>query len=869
MAVNIGPKVGIDGYADFTRSMKNIINQSKTLAAEMKNVTSSFDVNDRSQEKLTAQMGVLQKQINVQAQQVKLLGAQYAESSQKSDELSKALEKAVQEHGKMSDEARKAATALDNQERAVEEVRRAYLNSQTALNKMNAQMGELRSEATKVKSPMESLEDTIQGQKNELARLEKEYGDMVLAFGKGSSSAERLRGEIRELNGELKANQARMDDAKMSASDLGEEFKEVADDSSDFGGSFSGFGDFLGAGAIIEVAKGIADSIGGIIDETKEYRKIMASLDVSSSAAGYSADETAASYEKLYSVLGDDQTAATATANLQALKLPQEQLAEITNAAIGAWATYGDSIPIDSLSEAINETIKTGNVTGAFADVLNWAGQNEDAFNEKLSSAADEADRANIVLQAMADQGLIKAGEAWQQNNQDIQKANQAQLDFMENSSQLAASFSPLVTAIKEASANALGFLADAFSGVDFGGIVDGETSLQEFSGQLSDAIASVASGLSMNLPSMIQTGTQMVGAVISGIVQAVPQVIASAKSMIETFTAGIAQSFPALIQSGISALAEFTTGLRTDIGGLVDSALTMMKTLADGLIQSLPALIESVPLIVSNIAGIINDNAPKLIATGFDVITNLISGIIDSIPTIIANIPQILMAIADTITAFNWLSLGGTIVKGLSNGIQNLVGTIKDAAGNTVSELVSSLKSGFAQLPKMALSWGKDMISGFIHGITDSIGGIVDAVAGVASSISSYLHFSRPDIGPLRDYENWMPDMMAGMAKGIKQSTWMLKDALDASLSDIHFARDFSCELVAARRICEPVVYRPEVYQPEYGAVGSQGRSITVELGGITINTGGGQDFDIHEISQECSRQIEMNLQRKRAVYA
>lgn len=111
----------------------------------------------------------------------------------------------------------------------------------------------------------------------------------------------------------------------------------------------------------------------------------------SSQKAGYSAEQTEQSYKQLYGILGDEQTAATALANLQALGLSQEQLTVLTDAAIGAWATYGDSIPIDGLAEGINETVKAGAVTGTFADVLNWAGTSEDDFNAKLEKANSES----------------------------------------------------------------------------------------------------------------------------------------------------------------------------------------------------------------------------------------------------------------------------------------------------------------------------------------------------------------------------------------------------------------------------------------------------------------------------------------------
>ena len=216
----------------------------------------------------------------------------------------------------------------------------------------------------------------------------------------------------------------------------------------DAGKEASNFGDYLKAGAIVEGSKAIISGMKDIADESREYMKIMGSLEISSQAAGYTAEQTASSYKTLYGVLGDDQTAATTTANLQALGLSQSQLDQIINGTIGAWATYGDSIPIDSLSEAINETVKTGNVTGTFADVLNWAGTSEDEFNAKLQAANSESERANLVLQELANQGLMTAGQAWQENNEALFESNQANADLQEQLSELGETVMPIITAV-------------------------------------------------------------------------------------------------------------------------------------------------------------------------------------------------------------------------------------------------------------------------------------------------------------------------------------------------------------------------------------------------------------------------------------
>lgn len=116
----------------------------------------------------------------------------------------------------------------------------------------------------------------------------------------------------------------------------------------------------LAVGAVVGGIQQLGSAMFDLVESTQEYRTIMASLEQSSQSAGYTTEQTAQTYERLQSVLGDTQTAATATANLQAIGLSQQDLMTVTDAAIGAWARYGDSIPIDGLAESINETIQAG-----------------------------------------------------------------------------------------------------------------------------------------------------------------------------------------------------------------------------------------------------------------------------------------------------------------------------------------------------------------------------------------------------------------------------------------------------------------------------------------------------------------------------
>ena len=268
----------------------------------------------------------------------------------------------------------------------------------------------------------------------------------------------------------------------------------------------------------------------------------------------------------------------------------------------------------------------------------------------------------------------------------------------------------------------------------------------------------------------------QLMQQFVNGFTTWLPQIVAVGTQMIQQLGQGLVQGIPNFLAQALPMVLQFTESLRANFSNIVDAGIDLLLDLVQGIANGLPALIEYVPQIVSNIAGLINDNAPKILQAGIQVIITLVQGLINAIPTIIANIPQIIGAIADTITAFNWLNLGATVIKTIGNGLLSMANGLKGFMQSTLSGALDYIKG----LPGQALQWGKDLISGFIDGIIGNIGNLINSVKNVAATIASYLHFSRPDIGPLRDYETWMPDMMQGMASSLRANVYHLTDALD-----------------------------------------------------------------------------------------
>ena len=359
-----------------------------------------------------------------------------------------------------------------------------------------------------------------------------------------------------------------------------------------------------------------------------------------------------------------------------------------------------------------------------------------------LSLASSGADKFNGVLQQMqADSGLT-------QTAYDTMTDTMAyKLDGVKTNAQNlgTALFDAVSGRLGEGVALAGGYLQTLSESVQQNGIAG-----------LAQGLAAVFTDLATNVgPQLLQTGMDLLGKLGDGLVTGIPQLLAQAMPVV----------------------ANLASGLRENAGQLVDAGIQFILNLATGLMNGLPTMIMYLPGIVSDIAGIINDNAPKLLVAGVQLIVTLGQGLIQAIPALVANLPQIIQAVVDVWTAFNWLDLGGKVIKLMGSGIKNMAGFVSSSVKGMMEQPIAYLKS----LPEKFCQWGKDMIQGMIRGITSMIDGVVGSVKNVASAIASVIHFSRPDIGPLRSYEQWMPDFMSGLAKGIRDNLWMVEDAADA----------------------------------------------------------------------------------------
>ena len=693
----------------------------------------------------------------------------------------------------------------------------------------------------------ELLNDSIESTEEKLDSLREAEKQVQQQFERGEVSQDQYNGLQREIIATEQAlgrlqNEARDTENRINGIDEKpiEQVEDAAEDAGDAlrdaGDDASHFGDMLKAGAIVEGVSGLVDSMSQLADETREYQRIMGSLEVSSERAGYSAEETADTYRQLYGVLGDDQTAATTTANLQALGFAQEDLKDLTNAAIGAWATYGDSIPIDGLAESINETIQAGQVTGNFADVLNWAGTSEDDFNAKLENAADSTERANIVMEELARQGLVEAGEAWQKNNESLVESNQAAADFQDTMAEMSERLSPVLTAVQNGINQLLGSVLDMTEGIDFSAVGDSiEASfsfvIDTILPKLRDGFQWILDNREALVTALIVIGsavtTYMAGQQVAAFATTtLPKIISGFSTFFTTLSGG-GGVFAALTGAinpvtlaiaGIAAAVGVVVGafatlwttseeFRTNITAIWSQLVTTFQTFTQGIVDRLNELgfnFENIGQVIQaawqalcDFLAPVFEGAFQAVATIFDTITGAILGVLDFfIGVFTGDWEQALNGIKEFWGSI-WDGICGifeTIIDtlmGIGEVILNWFGTTWEDALNSVKDFFTNIWNNivdfFSGLPGRMADIGYNIVTGIWNGISGAAGWLWNQISGFCSNIvngiKSFFGINSPSKLMEDAVGKWLPP---GIAVGFEDAMPKAMREIDASMGDI-----------------------------------------------------------------------------------
>lgn len=223
-------------------------------------------------------------------------------------------------------------------------------------------------------------------------------------------------------------------------------------------------------------------------------------------------------------------------------------------------------------------------------------------------------------------------------------------------------------------------------------------------------------------------------------------------------------------------------------------------------LVAAIGPLILIVGTLMSSLGAIITQ-APIIIAAFLGIIPVIKSAAVAFLELTAAAAPWLLIAAAVAAIGYaiykNWDDISAGAQKMADNvkdafdsfiqklndvktNVQNAIPDIIDFFKQLPSKIVAALKEGiqkikeeFNRMVQTAKESGQHFIDGFVKGIMDRVGKIVEAVKNVADTVKNFLGFTRPDKGPLHEYEQWMPHFMQGLAKGIRNNVGLVKSAI------------------------------------------------------------------------------------------
>lgn len=545
-----------------------------------------------------------------------------------------------------------------------------------------------------INAKIKQLNNTTDLQRKKVDALQKQYSDLISkGLDPTSKQAVELRTKINNETTALNKNEKELKQQTAALQNLGNESEDAAKSTDDLADSTkstgSGFAGLKGSAgiAVAAIAAVAAAAIAGVkalldlAESTRETRTAMSRLETGFTTAGHSAEDATNTYKTLYGVLGDADRASEAAGHLALLADNTQDLEKWTDIATGVYAQFGDSLPIEGLTEAANETAKVGDVTGVLADALNWAGVNEEDFQEKLDECSTEQERQQLITETL--NGLYAdQSEKFKELNKDIIAANEAQADLTQAQADLGAAMEPLNTKLTEFKTNiienvtpTLTLLADDFTAV-FNG-VSGST--QKLSTDITNTFNNILTDLSTKLPEYGQKGIDIITSLMNGISEMLPQLLPMAVT-------------------GITNLATTITS-EENLDKMWESGEKLFSSLGEGLKKAIPILLKSIPTIVGNIAKKFAEDPLYFINTGVEFIGDIISGLWQGLKDMFSQIPDMVKDIADTFINEGLPKLkeaGKELIGGLKDGMLSVAGGIWGGFKGVGNSIVNGAKSFF-----------------------------------------------------------------------------------------------------------------------------------------------------------------------------
>lgn len=650
---------------------------------------------------------------------------------------------------------------------AMQEAKRAVAVANSEFKEAASTCDDWTKSSDGLKAKLKQLDTTLSSQKTILSALERQYELTVAEMGEGSKAADDLKIKINNQKAAINNTEREMSKyeetleevskAEKTAAKTGKDVTEVLDDmgkeAEDAGDGFTvlkGAVATFAGNAMSSLVGGIKDgitSLMGLAAETREYREDLAKLETAYKTAGLSTEAATKVYKDFYAVLGEEDRSVEAVNHLAKFAQSQEDLTKWTTIATGVWGTFGDSLPIEGLTEAANETMKTGKLTGVLTDALNWAGISEDAFQESLDACTSGQERQALITNTL-NSLYSTAAENYREVNQSVMEANIANSNYTDTMAAMGAKIEPVMTAVKTGFTDLLNEALKLVEDVDMSqfttkveeafavlkdevlpAIKDGFGWILDHKDELVAGLAAVAAGfVAFKVATLIQSVSSamqgmtvaqyalnlamslnpiaLVAAAIAGLVAAFV-VLWNKSDAFREFWINLWEKIKGFCSNAINAIVKFFSELPTKINTWLTTALNKVTTWGANLAQKGK---EAAQNLFNNIVNKIKELPDKLMGIGSDIVRGLWNGINDMAGWISGKIRSFGDGVLSGIKDFFGIhspskvmadEVGKFIPEGLAVGIEKnaktVLSSMRDLSANTVGAARDGLSGGIA----------------------------------------------------------------------------------------------------------------------------------------------------------------------------
>lgn len=250
-----------------------------------------------------------------------------------------------------------------------------------------------------------------------------------------------------------------------------------------------------------------------------------------------------------------------------------------------------------------------------------------------------------------------------------------------------------------------------------------------EILGMDSATIDGFLSGITQALPSVLESGSQLILELLSGILGAIPDLISGAGELLNSFTTFFFESAPTLMESGVSLILDMVSGITESLPEITSSAQEVISTF------------------ITNVA----DQLPDILAQGGTLLLELCTGIIEALPDLVISVLEIIGTIVTTLDDYDWLEIGKNILLGIKDGLLSMLDALADAILEIGDFIWDAVKSYFGiSSPSKLMMWAGQMLDeGLASGIEDNTSLVNSAITELGDEAAAQLQI-QPSLGEL-----------------------------------------------------------------------------------------------------------------------